>query len=194
MDGLGNTLITAFVTIVVGGPLAYFIGLERSRRERLEEKRAEVIAGLYRHFYLVQDAFYHWSHLSFAGATTREVVEERHAQQGKAAIESLNGLKIYYYSNEPWLPPSTSARVEEFINLAESIVNSHPPDLKNIDFHWTDEGRRASDRMRIELPVFMGSLLREFRTVLYPVPWYYDQPLRLLAWIQDRTRRDDPQE
>jgi hypothetical protein len=160
MDGIGNTLITAFVTLLVGGPLAYVIALERSRHERLEEKRAEVIAELYRHFYLVQDAFWHWSHLSFAGAKNREVVEERHAEQGKAAIESLNGLKIHFFANEPWLPPSTAARVKEFINLAQSIVNSHPPDLKNIDFHWTDEGRRASERMRIELPVFMGSLLR----------------------------------
>ena len=193
MDGIGNTLITAVVTLVVGGPVAYFIGLQRSRRERLEEKRAEVIAELFRHFYLVQDAFYHWSNLSFEGATTREVIEERHAEQGKAAIQNLNDLKIYFYANEPWLPPSTAARVEEFIKLAQSIVNSHPPDLKNIDFHWTDEGRRASDRMRFELPVFMGSLLREFRTFLYPPPWY-DAPLRLLAWIQSRTRRADSQE
>jgi len=193
MDGIGNTLITAIVALLVGGPLAYFIGLQRSRRERLEEKRAEVIAELFRHFYLVQDAFYRWSHLSFAGATTREVVEERHAEQGKAAIESLNDLKIYVYANEPWLPPSTAARVKEFIKLAESIVNSHPPDLKNIDFHWTDEGRRAADRMRFELPVFMGSLLREFRTFLYPPPLYL-APVRLLAWIESRTRRDDTQE
>ena len=100
--------------------------------------------------------------------------------------------KIYFYANEPWLPSSIAARVEEFIKLAQSIVNSHPPDLKNIDFHWTDEGRRASERMRIELPVFMGNLLREFRTFLYPPPWY-DAPLRLLAWIESRTRRNEPQ-
>ena len=72
MDGIGNTLIAAVVTFVVGGPVAYYFGLQQSRRQRLEEKRAEVIAGLFRHFYLVQDAFFHWSTLSFAGATTRE--------------------------------------------------------------------------------------------------------------------------
>ncbi len=193
MDGIGNTLIAAVVTFVVGGPVAYYFGLQQSRRQRLEEKRAEVIAGLFRHFYLVQDAFFHWSTLSFAGATTREDIAERHADQGKAAIESLNDLKIYYYSNEPWLTPSTSARVEEDIKLAESIVNAHPADLKKLDFHWTDEGREASNRMRTELPVFMGSLLREFRTFLYPPPWY-DAPLRFLAWLQSRNRKDDPQE
>ncbi len=44
MDGIGGTLITAVVSLIVGRPLAYFIALERSRRERLEEKRAGVIA------------------------------------------------------------------------------------------------------------------------------------------------------
>jgi hypothetical protein len=105
----------------------------------------------------------------------------------------LSDLKLYYYSNEPWLFPSTSARVEEFIKLAESIVDSHPPDLKDIDFLETEEGRWASMRMSLAMPVVMSKLIREFRTVLYPPPWY-DAPLRALEWLQTRTRRDDAQE
>jgi hypothetical protein len=57
MDVTGDTLITVVVTLVVGGPLAYVIGLVQSRRQRLEDRRAEVIAELFRHLYIVQDAF-----------------------------------------------------------------------------------------------------------------------------------------
>jgi hypothetical protein len=58
MDVTGDTLITVVVTLVVSGPLAYVIGLAQSRRQRLEDRRAEVIAELFRHLYIVQDAFY----------------------------------------------------------------------------------------------------------------------------------------
>src|SRR5215217_6625457 len=172
MAGMGGTLITAIVTLVVGGPVAYVIGLAQSRRQRLEERRAEVIAELFRHVYVLQDAFFHWSYLNREGANSRQVVADRHAEQGKAAIKSLNDLKLYFYSNEPWLFPSTSARVKEFIERAESIVDSHPRNLKDIDFLETDEGHRASIRMSIAMPQFMNSLIEEFRTVLYTPPWY----------------------
>jgi hypothetical protein len=194
MDGMGATLITAIVTLVVGGPVAYVIGLAQSRRQRLEERRAEVIAELFRHVYVLQDAFFHWSYLNREGANSRQVVADRHAEQGKAAIKSLNDLKLYFYSNEPWLFPSTSARVKEFIELAESIVNSFPPDLKDIDFLQTEAGRRAAARMTVKLPGrLMDGLIQEFRTVLYPPPWY-DRPLRALKWLEKRARRNGSQE
>jgi hypothetical protein len=190
MDGMGGTLITAIVTLVVGGPVAYVIGLAQSRRQRLEDRRAEVIAELFRHLYIVQDAFYKWSHLEEEGATSRIVIADRHAKRGVAAFETLSDLKLYYYSNEPWLYQSTSAKAEDFIKLAESIANSHPPDLKDIDFFKTDEGHRASIRMSIAMPQFMNSLIEEFRTVLYPPPRY----VRALEWLETRGKRDDAQQ
>jgi hypothetical protein len=190
MDGMGGTLITAIVTLVVGGPVAYVIGLAQSRRQRLEERRAEVIAELFRQLYIVQDAFFKWSQLEEAGATSRKVIADRHAERGKAAFKTLSELKLYYYSNEPWLYQSTSARVEDFIKLAESIVNSHPRDLKNIDFLKTEEGRRASIRMSIAMPQVMSSLIEEFRTILNPSPWY----VRALEWLEARGRRKDAQQ
>jgi hypothetical protein len=140
--------------------------------------------------YIVQDAFFKWSHLEEEGAPSRIVIVDRHAKRGVAAFETLNDLKLYYYSNEPWLYPSTSARVKEFIELAESIANSHPPDLKNIDFRKTDEGHRASIRMSIAMPQVMNSLIEEFRTVLYPLPWY----VRALEWLETRGKRDGAQQ
>jgi hypothetical protein len=190
MDGTGDTLITAIVALLVSGPVAYVVGLAQSRRQRLEERRAEVIAELFRHLYIVQDAFHKWSHPEEAGATSREVIADRHGERGMAAMNTLSDLKLYYYSNEPWLYPSTSVRVKECIELAESIVDSHPSNLKDIDFLETDEGRRVSMRMSIAMPQFMNSLIEEFRTVLYPPPWY----VRALEWLETRGKRDDAQQ
>jgi hypothetical protein len=41
-------LITALITLVVSGSVAFFFGLQRSRQERLDEERAVVIAELSR--------------------------------------------------------------------------------------------------------------------------------------------------
>jgi hypothetical protein len=160
MDGISDTLITAAVRLIVGGPVAYVIGLAHSRSQRIEERRAEVIAELFRHLYIVHDPFFQWSSLNVAGATSREVIADRHGKHGVAAINTLNDLKLYFYSNEPWLFPSTSAGVKKFLNLAESIVNSYPPNLKDIDFLYTNEGRATSKRMRVDLPVLMGTTRR----------------------------------
>jgi hypothetical protein len=36
--------ITALITLVVSGPVAFYFGLQRARHERLDEERAQVIA------------------------------------------------------------------------------------------------------------------------------------------------------
>jgi hypothetical protein len=185
MDIPSDTLITVVLTLVVSGPLAYVIGLAQSRRQRLEDRRAEVIAELFRHLYIVQDAFYKWSHLEEEGATSRQVVADRHAKRGVAAFETLSDLKLYYCSNEPWLYQSTSAAVEDFIKLAESIANSHPPDLKDIDFFKTDEGHLASIRMSVAIPQLMSSLIEEFREIINPPPRY----VRALEWLETRGKK-----
>ena len=191
MDITSDTLITVIVILVVGGPLAYFIGLAQSRRQRLEDRRAEVIAELFRHLYIVQDAFIKWSHLEEEGATSRQVVADRYAKRGVAAFETLNDLIHYYYSNKPWLYQSTSAKkVEEFIKMAKNIANSHPPDLKDIDFLKTEEGRKASIRMSVAMPQLMSSLIEEFREIINPPPWY----VRALEWLETRGRKDDAQQ
>ena len=178
MDITSDTLITVIVTLVVGGPLAYFIGLAQSRRQRLEDRRAEVIAELFRHLYI-------------EGATSRQVVADRYAKRGVAAFETLNDLIHYYYSNKPWLYQSTSAKkVEEFIKMAKNIANSHPPDLKDIDFLKTEEGRKASIRMSVAMPQLMSSLIEEFREIINPPPWY----VRALEWLETRGRKDDAQQ
>jgi hypothetical protein len=59
-----NALIGAVVGALLSAPLAFFFGLERSRHERLEEKRALVIADPSRLLFEVQDTFSHWAHLS----------------------------------------------------------------------------------------------------------------------------------
>ena len=177
MDCTGGTLtgalIGAVVALVVGGPVAYYVGLLQSRRQRLEDKRTEVIAQLFGYVYVLQDAYLHWAYLNREGASSRQVVADRHAKQGQAAIKSFNDLKLYYYSNEPWLAPSSSAKVKEFIELAESIVKSFPPNLKDIDFLQTEEGRKAIARMTVKLPGLVDGLTSEFRTFLHPPrPWW----------------------
>jgi hypothetical protein len=191
MDITSDTLISAIVALLVSGPVAYVVGLAQSRRQRLEERRAEVIAELFRLLYIVQDAFIKWSHLEKEGATSRQVVADRYAKRGVAAFEALNDLILYYYSNEPWLYPSTSAKkVEEFVKMAESITDSHPPNLKDIDFRKTDEGQRASIRMSVAMPQVMSSLIEEFREIINPPPWY----VRALEWLEARGKRGDAQQ
>lgn len=88
MDAMVTALITAVVGAVVGGSVAYFFGLHRSRKERLEEKRAEVIAELSRLLFEVQDSYLHWTTLSFPPGVGGDEVVERRVEKAKTGRNS----------------------------------------------------------------------------------------------------------
>jgi hypothetical protein len=141
MDALIGVVVGALLT----APLTYFFGLERSRHERLEEKRALVIAELSRLLFEVQDNFSHWSHLSsFFPDEPYERVADRQEQKGKAAVESNNELIRCYQSNAAWLHPGTAAKLEHFLVATQEFISTYSPELRNVPQQWSPESRKAA--------------------------------------------------
>ena len=182
-------LITGLITLVVGGPIAFFFGLQQRRRERFEERRDEVIARLSGLMYQVQDHYFHWGNPGFfPPGESEENIVQRHVEKATAAVQSQNELILYFFSNEAWLDPELAARVEDFIRTIKSITDAHPPDLKDIAFQLTPDGQRLSRRMRQEIAPLREDIIRDFKATLYPPPWY-DVPLRLLERLRTSNRQ-----
>ena len=97
------TIVAAVVGAVVAGLVAYFLGLQRSRYERLEEKRAEVLAEMSGLLFDVEDRFRRWYAPSLRGSHTMNEVRSQSKERGEEALESLNALSRSYRRNVAWL-------------------------------------------------------------------------------------------
>src|SRR5215204_5795046 len=166
-----DAFIGAVVGALLSAPLAFFFGLERSRHERLEERRALVIAELSRLLFEVQDNFAHWANLSFL-PKNYESMADYQEEKGKAAVESNNDLIRCYQSNVAWLDPRTAAKLDQFVRITQEIVRTYTPDLRDIQQQMSTESRQVAARMRSEIPPLREDLIQEFRDILHPIPWW----------------------
>lgn len=182
--------VGALVGALVASLLAYFLGLRRSRYERLEEKRAEVIAELSRLLFEVQNKYVHWYLPSLRGGHTPAEVRGESAEKGATAIESLVALEHYYHSNVAWLDLGTADRIEGAISELDELTEEYGgPGTGNTYFQVTDKGVEIANRMRDRIPAIRDELIREFRDILYPYKWRARiSPRRL----RPGPRRDSP--
>lgn len=165
-----DAFIGAVVGALLSAPLAFFFGLERSRYERFEERRALVIAELSGLVFEVQNNFYHWANVSLH-AGTNERVEEAQVEKGHAAVESNNALVRSFRSNVLWLPPQTARQVQHFVETTKQLADAYGPHLGDIRHQMSPEGRQTANRMRHDLAELERGLVREFQRVVYPTPW-----------------------
>lgn len=146
-------IVGALITAVVSGIVLYIFGIEQSRYERLEQKRAEAITELSRLLFVVQDNYHHWSYQSLIPPESE--IPDRQAEKGRAAVESNNELIRYFRANEAVLPSDIAKRIEHFINLVQEVSHQYAPNMHmgDIGFQWSPEGHRIATRMRMEIPL-----------------------------------------
>jgi hypothetical protein len=173
--------ITAAVTAALAGSLAgalvagilsYFLGLRRSRLERLEEKYAEVLAELSGLLFDVEDKYQKWYAPSLrspqAMHTTSEM-EGKVAERGKATIESLNALTRCYHRNIAWLDPNVAARIDSAITELQKMLYEYGKvGLDNTYFHVSEKGVEAAKAMEDRIPKIRKELVDAFQEILRP--------------------------
>jgi len=173
--------------------VAYFLGLRRSRFERLEEKRAEVLAELSGLLFEVEDRYRTWyapSLRSPEAGHTRAEIEGKVKERAAATVESLNALTRCYHRNVAWLDPDLAARIDDAITeLQEMLFEYGKVGMANTYFQVSEKGIEAAKRMEDRIPEIRAELVCEFRGILRPLTLW--SVLRALATAPVRRRELD---
>jgi len=160
-----DAVLSALVVAVLGGPIAYFLGVHRTRLERLEEKRAEVIARLSELLFEVQQGYLSsTSPFGYMGEDRREKISK--------ATQNYGELYRYYHSHSVWLDPETRAKLEGFMAEVWKMDNDYMDDLDDRGYPKSKEGRDVAKRVREKIPALREDLAERFRAILYPRPWW----------------------
>jgi hypothetical protein len=175
--------LVPLVVAVVGGIGGYVLGNRRLKYEHLHERRAGVIARLCELLATVQHGVLGFTDPFQSGGADREA-------QAREAQRSFIELVDYYRANEVWLDPDTCKKIESFLTNVHLPLGEYFDDLDERGYPKTSEGRSAATRIIQETQPLRRELIDEFRAILYPSPWY-DAPLRLLARLPRRNRKDD---
>jgi hypothetical protein len=184
MDAVVAALITAVVTLVVSGPVAFYFGLQRSRYERLYEQRALVIAKLCELLAAVQRGVVGFTNPFQPGDVDRH---EQAAEAQRAFFELVN----YYRSVEVWLDPDTCLKIEKFMDEVYLPLGEYMDTLDERGYPLGEQGQRGrvlGRRIMRETQPLRRELIEEFRAILYPPHWS-KAPLRFLGRIQPRNRK-----
>lgn len=169
MNAIVAAVAGAVIATLLGGPVAYLLGLRRSRYERLEEKRAEVIAELSRLLFEVDEKHFHWY---------RQTAAESLKEKGQISAESLEILIRYFHSNVVWLDSGTAARVEDFVEELRDMGRHYYAHLVTTDFQVTAEGNETARNSLDRVRAMREEIIREFREILYPHEWW----ARVFPW------------
>ena len=164
---------TVLVGALLASVVAYFLGLRRSRFERLEEKRAEVLAELSGLLFVVEDRYRKWYTPSLrspeAGHTTDEI-RGKVKENARATLESLGALNSYYQRNVAWLDPDLADRIDSAVTELEDMVLEYGKvGLGNTYFQVSEGGIAAARRMEERIPQLRKELVDEFRGILRPL-------------------------
>jgi len=165
------------VSVVVGalmaGVIAYFLGLRRSRFERLEEKRAEVLAELSGLLFDVEDRYKKWYEPSLRRPEAGHRMDEikgKVAERAKATVDSMNAFTRCYRRNAAWLDPALAARIESSIGeLHEMFFEYGKAGADNTFFQVSEGGVEAAKMMDDRIPKIRAELVGEFRGILRPL-------------------------
>jgi hypothetical protein len=151
------------------------------RYERLYERRAEVIAKLSELLFQMERSLLRWTGYLQSSRVDRD-------EQRIEAGEALDKLIAYYRSNSVWLDRRTCDKIESLISTAQDAAYKYADELNERGHPQSAAGREQSERMKLEIPPLRRDLEEEFRSILYPAPWY-DAPRRFLKRITARNRK-----
>lgn len=165
--------IATIIAAVAGALVAYFLGLRSSRYERLEEKRAEVLAELSGLLFEVEDRYRKWYSPSLRGSHTMDEIRGKVKERGEAAIESLNAFTRCYHRNIAWLDPDIATRIDDSITEMQQMLFDYGRlGLGNTYFQLSEKGVEAAQTMESRIPEIKEELIREFRAILRPFDWW----------------------
>ena len=109
----------------------------------------------------------------------------------KGYKDSFFELVNYYRSVEVCLDFDTCLKIEKFMDNVCLPLGEYMDTLDERGYPLGEQGQRGRDlgrRIMRETQPLRRELIEEFRTILYPPPWY-DAPLRWLGRIQGGTRK-----
>lgn len=174
-----DAIVAALITAIVGGPTFYILGTRQRRFEELYQRRAQVIARLSELLFVMQRGLSTWASPFQSADVDRD-------QQRKAASDAFQELVLYFHSNSVWLDPRICAKIDSVMETAWMTAWDYADELDDRGYPQNQAGREASRKLYRELPVLRRDLEDEFRTILYPPPWY-DTALRFLERVQTRN-------
>jgi hypothetical protein len=160
------------VATVLAVVLAYYFGRRQTEYQRLYERRAEVIAGLFERYARMDERSQ--SIIGEIGELfdrTPEQHENENATMVELASESFEELLQYHHANSIWLSRSTSRRLSDFTQRYSKVFSQLQDSTKPIEMgqNWrariansllsTDEFARESLEIR-------KALEDEFRAAL----------------------------
>lgn len=158
---------------LVAGVVAYFLGLRRSRFERLDERRAEVLAELSGLLFEVEDKYRTWYAPSLRSPEafhTADEIKGKVKERANATIKSLNALTRCYHRNVAWLGPDLAARIDGAITeLQEMLLEYGKVGMANTYFHVSEGGVEAAKKMEERIPDIRAELVDEFRKIVRPL-------------------------
>ncbi len=175
------TFLAPFLTAVIGTIGGYILGNRRLKYEHLLERRAEVIAKLCELLATVQRGVVNFTQ------PMQRVDVDRH-EQAEEAKRAFSELVLCYQSNEVWLEPDTCKKIESFMSNIYLSLGEYFDDLNERGYPQTAEGRKLGRRIWGETQPLRRELIDEFRTILYPPPWW-DTPLRIFERLHTRNRK-----
>jgi hypothetical protein len=157
------------VATVLAVVLAYYFGRRQTEYQRLYERRAEVIAGLFERYARMDERSQ--SIIGELFDRTPEQHENENATMVELASESFEELLQYHHANSIWLSRSTSRRLSDFTQRYSKVFSQLQDSTKPIEMgqNWrarianslltTDEFARESLEIR-------NALEDEFRAAL----------------------------
>jgi hypothetical protein len=208
-----DAVVGALIAAVVGGPIGYILGTRQARFERLYEQRALVIARLSELLFVLESDLVDRSSPYKLGKTDRFVMDsdltdwsspfhidplDRDEQRKKTAA-TWQELAVYYRSNAVWLDRATCDTIDSFLKTTLSLTQDYENSLESFENSLDERGHPPSPRSEAEvrdaalrlinaIPPLRRDLEEDFRSILYPPPWY-EAPLRFLERIQARNRQ-----
>jgi hypothetical protein len=179
---VGAALITALITLVVSGPVAFYFGLQRAQRERLYEQRVAVIAELNR-------LLWNFQRSALLGTNPDQPIQVRAPwiTQNKRAFTEL---QEFYFANTVWLNEHIHGILEPFFLGMGYTLRTWEADLDEQGDPSSQAGLDAAQRINDAVPLVRRELEPAFRAILFPSQWY--EPL-LQIWerLENRNRREE---
>lgn len=171
--------VVPLIAAVLGGLIVYWLSGKQAQKEWRYQKRAEVLAEVYRLLSRVQTT---------AGLATRpgapldtrkhRIVENRQA---------LGELTYYLHAHTLWLDARSLPTIKGFLEGLSSALKHYEVEI-NKGTPDSPLAARAAEHVQRIIPEAEQVLEAEFRAIVYPPPWW-EYPLRRLERYVERNRR-----
>jgi hypothetical protein len=170
--------VVPLLAAVLGGLIVYWLSGKQAQKEWRYQKRAEVLAEVYRLLSRVQTT---------AGLATRPDAPLNTRKQRIAENRQAMGeLTFYLHAHTLWLDARSLPTIKAFVEGLSSALKHYEAE---IDKGTPDSplAVRAAEHVQRIVPEAEQVLETEFRAIVYPSPWW-EYALRGLERYVERNR------